>query len=78
MNKMMVIRTIAIKGFKSRDEAEDDYSRFVLKVKSNHEVHKGVGQMGLSRLKNLIIFTKLIIIVVLLLSHVRLICRVEW
>jgi viroplasmin and RNaseH domain-containing protein len=56
------------KGFKTREEAEDDYSKFILKEKSNHEVAKGAGQIGLSGLKNLIIFVQFVVIVVLLLS----------
>ena len=60
-------------GFKSREEADDDYSKFVIKEKSNHEVGKGASHIMLSTLKNFIIFVQFIVIVVLLLCCVRLV-----
>jgi hypothetical protein len=65
------------KGFKTRDEADNDYSKFMLKEKSNHGVGKGEGQIMLSGLKNLIIFVQFIVIVVLLLSCARSVRRAE-
>ena len=53
------------KGFNTREEAEDDYSKYVLREKRNHEVGKGAGQIGLSGLKNLIIFVQFVLIVML-------------
>lgn len=56
------------RGFKTRGEVEDDYSMFVLKYKSNHEVGKGVGKLGCNGLTNLIIFGQFVVIVILLLT----------
>ena len=44
------------KVFNTSEEAEDDYSKYVLKEKRNHEVGKGAYQIRWNELKNLIIF----------------------
>lgn len=60
----------SFEGFNSREETENDYSKYVLKEKSNHEVGKGAGQLSaLSGFKNLIILFQFILIVMLLLSY---------
>ena len=53
------------RGFETREEAEDDYSKLVLREKSNHEAGKGAGLVRLSGPKNLIIFVQFIVIVVM-------------
>ena len=54
------------KGYKTKKEADDHYSNFVLTKNSSHEVCNTVWTSG--RLKNLIIFIQFIVIMVLLLS----------
>ena len=54
------------KGYKTKKEADDRYPDFVLKEKINYEVCKTMWTSG--RVKNLIIFIQLIVIMVLLLS----------
>lgn len=56
------------RGFKTRDGAEDDYSKFIVKLKINHVVGKGACQIGLSRLNDFIIFIQFIVFVRLLLT----------
>lgn len=54
------------KGYKTKKEADDRYSNFILTEKINHEVCKTVWTSG--RVKNLIMFIQFIVIMVLLLS----------
>ena len=55
MNKVVGYKGSCFTGLNIREEAEDDYSKYVLKKMRKHEVIKGVGQIGLSVLKNLIL-----------------------
>ena len=54
--------------FETREGAEDDFSKFVVKEKSNHGVGNGAGQIRLSRLSNFISLVQFVVIVLLLLS----------
>lgn len=56
------------RGFETREEVDDDYSKFVVKEKSRHGVGKGAGHIGLSRLNDFIIFVQSVVVVYLLLS----------
>ena len=68
--QVIACKCCSFKLFNSRNEAENDYTKYVLIEKSNYEVGNGVGKLiGLSGFKNLIILFQLVLIVVLLLSR---------
>ena len=56
------------RGFETKVEVDDDYSKFVVKEKSGHGVGKGAGHIGSSRLNDFIIFVQYVVVVFLLLS----------
>ena len=61
-------KNFCFRGFETREEVDNDYSKFVVKEKSEHGVGKGACQIGLSRLNDFIIFNQFIVFVCFLLT----------